>query len=168
MVCETIAGEVAKHSQKWMWLQCQRNTLPYKYSVNPSTARSHHCWLLSHTHTSLGKTVPVIAAKTAKASHLASLFAFSTWSCARAELFAGLQSKLMQVWATSAYICCFYYDGLCHKYDFALCDAWESYKFDMLCNFKDSYVVTNVNQMSICQERQIHSEHKIQTVQWRL
>lgn len=57
--------------KKRMWLRCQRKAVPYKYSVNPFTPWSHCCWLFSCTHTSLSAAVPAIAAKTAKAYHLA-------------------------------------------------------------------------------------------------
>lgn len=145
-----------------MWLQCQgkENTLPYKYSVNPSTAQSHQCWLLSRTHTLLSTTVPVIAAKTAKASHLPFLFAFLVCSCAAAELFADLQSKPTQV---SAFIRRFYYDGLCHKCDFVL-GTHVSHTKLICCAFKGSYAITNVAQMSNVKRDRSDPSKKISSI----
>lgn len=97
---------MVKQIWKWTWLQCQRSTLLYKSSVHASTLRSHHCWLHSRANTTLDAAVPVIAAKMAKASHLASFFLnlldlimYSWWAaCQPPEQIA------MQAWASRANI----------------------------------------------------------------
>lgn len=78
---------------KQAWLQHQSNALLYKCSLKASTLRSHHCWLQSHTNTSLGTAVPVMAAKMEKLA-IWPLFTFSTWSFTADELLVDLQSKL--------------------------------------------------------------------------